>query len=646
MVNPRPLKLRSQIAPAPAGDIAASLPIARVWVDSGVYHLDTPFDYWVPARLDVQAQIGVRVQVEFGKQKHEAIIVNRLESSANEGSLKPVLKIISPVIVATQRSLDLISSVSSRWAGAPFDIVRSAIPPKVASIDSDFAIGVPHGEIPIATPDTCAEFKLPQSLSGTKIRAMWCLPPHVASAFLLAQLAYQRSKFGQVLVVLPDERELLRVHRSLEALGLGDQVRRVDGHLLRSERYRNYLEITQGLRKIALGLRGSIFIPLEPNSTMIVHSEGSEHFYEPRMPSWNVRDVALLRNSQEDISLVFSGYSPCLEVGRLIDSGYLSMISSAQRVAVSAASQIQGELIPSRIFPAIRKDIQLGPVLFLVPAKGYGNAVLCAHCRNIALCDCGGRLLQSASSTPPSCTLCQLNFANWRCKECDGSRIYIASRGIDRFVEELGRSFPNFPIINSAGEHIVSEVDDAPSLVVATPGAEPDTDAGYRAVVIVESLRFLAHSDFRSDERTREQFFSAASKVSTKGHIFIVIDDSHPIVGALARWNPAPMVRRELKQRKELQLPPYSRFIVLEAATKEISMLHTGLLMAQKERRIPENTKISTPRLGASEKSSLSLTCQLGDAEKVVDFIHELQRRRSASHKSLITIRVDPYKLA
>lgn len=644
-MNPRPLTLRSQIASALTGEIASALPIARVWVDTGVFHLDTPFDYWVPERLNDQAHIGVRVQVEFGKHKHEGIIANRRERNANEGSLKPLLKIVSPVRVATATSLDLIAAAARRWAGAPYDIIRSAIPPRVASVESDPAPSAPPDWKPIALLNIKSQYTIPEMLMISGLRAMWCLPAHQRSSFLLAQLAYQRSKLGQVLVVLPDERELVRLHHELQALGLGEHVGRLDGHVARSERYRNYLDITQGFKSIALGLRGSIFTPLQPNSTLIVYSEGSEHLYEPRTPGWNVRDVALLRNAQEGLSLIFAGYSPSLEVGRLIGSEYLTMISSSQKMMISAAPQMQGELIPSRIFSAIRKVINKGPVLFLVPSKGYGNVVLCAHCRNIALCDCGGRLLLSASGSSPSCGLCHWVCENWRCKECDGARIFIGSRGIDRFVEELGRSFPNFAIINSSGEHIVSEVPDSPSIVVATPGAEPETQSGYAGVVIVEALRFLSHSDLRSDERTREQFFNAASKVSPTGHVFICLEDSHPIVNALARWNPAPMVRNELKQRQEVWLPPFSRFILLEASTKEISTLHTGLLMAHKEGRIPEQTRISTPRLVSSEKSSLSLTTQVGDGDAVVDFVHELQRRRSVSRKSLISIRVDPYIL-
>ena len=44
------------------------MPVARISVDVGLAHLDRPFDYLVPARLDADARPGVRVRVRFAGQ--------------------------------------------------------------------------------------------------------------------------------------------------------------------------------------------------------------------------------------------------------------------------------------------------------------------------------------------------------------------------------------------------------------------------------------------------------------------------------------------------------------------------------------------------------------------------------------------------
>ncbi|HEX7404495.1 MAG TPA: hypothetical protein VF307_01060 [Candidatus Nanopelagicaceae bacterium] len=640
MVIPRPLKLRSQLAPAGKEPVASLLPVARVWVDSGVFHLDTPFDYWVPERLSENAVVGVRVQVEFGSSVQEGLVLERLESAPSTGSLKYLLSVLSIHPVATDETIELFRIASRRWAGSPYDIIRSAIPPRVASVDKE-VFPIPQRKV-IKRPKHIA----PRTLTSASVRSYWSLPSSQPSSELLAALVLARTQFGQVLVIAPDERRMLSLEKELLELVASDRIARIDGHSARSERYRNYLRITQGVADIALGLRGGIFTPISASATIIVMGESSELLYEPRAPGWNARDVAVLRALQTPVSLILVGFSPSLEAGRLIDAGWLSMVSSSERRTVVSEAQVQGELLPSAAFGVVRKAIKEGPILFLVPRKGYGNAVLCKKCRNVAMCSCGGRLQQSASGKDPQCVLCLNVYPLWKCQWCQSNEMYIASRGIDRFAEEIGRSFPNIVVINSSGEHIVDSIRAEPALVVATPGSEPTVEGGYAAVLLLEGVRFFGHSDLRSGERAREQFFQAGSLVFSGGTLFVAMDPSHPIVNALTRWNPAPMVRKELQEREELSLPPYFRFITLELDTKEATSLQSGLLKAQSEGRISETVRINGPHDKGNARASISLSAPLDHGEGLVDFVHELQRRRNVSKKNLLALRVDPYSLS
>ena len=641
MVSLRPLKLRSQSAPAGKEVVARELPVARVWVDTGVFHLDTPFDYWVPERLSESAVSGVRVQVEFGSTVHEGLILERLESGKSTGALKHLLAVLSVHAVADRQTMELFRLTARRWAGSAYDVIRSAIPPRVASVDKE--------EFPAIKSFVVKKRSIhivPRSLVVPAVRAFWSLPASQPASQILASLVVARAESGQVLVIVPDERKLCSLEKELLELVDADKIARLDGYSSRSDRYRNYLRVTKGLADIALGLRGAIFTPLSEVATIIVIGESSELLYEPRAPGWNVRDVAILRSMQTQVNLIFTGFSPSLEVGRLIDSGWLLLVSSSERRSVVASAQAQGELLPSMAFGVVRKAIQEGPVLFLVPRKGYGNAVLCKKCRNIANCQCGGRLRQSGKGRDPECVLCLTSYPLWKCQWCQGSEIYIASRGIDRFVEEIGRAFPNVTIINSSGEHIVNSISAESVLVVATPGSEPEVAGGYAAVLLLEGTRFFGHSDLRSSERAREQFFNAASLAFSRGTIFVAMDPSHPIVTALTLWNPAPMVRKELQEREEVALPPYYRFISIELDANEASSLKAGLVRSQHEGRIPEVVGINGPHDLGGEKVRISLTCPLDQAEGLVDFVHEVQRRRNISKKNLLVLRVDPYSLS
>ena len=138
MVAPKLFRLKAEVAPASSGPRASVLPYARVRVDTGVFHLDQLYDYQIPEKLTDMVQVGIRVQLPFGGRETEGIVVERVAAPERAGELKSITKVLSVVSIATSQSLDLIDSVADHFACNPWDVIRSAIPPRVASVDKNF----------------------------------------------------------------------------------------------------------------------------------------------------------------------------------------------------------------------------------------------------------------------------------------------------------------------------------------------------------------------------------------------------------------------------------------------------------------------------------------------------------------------------
>jgi primosomal protein N' (replication factor Y) len=221
----------------------------------------------------------------------------------------------------------------------------------------------------------------------------------------------------------------------------------------------------------------------------------------------------------------------------------------------------------------------------------------------------------------------------------------LAGRGIERAAEEISRAFPNFPVVVSAGDVIKDRIDSKPALVLATPGAQPQVDGGYAAVVILDGLRFFAHTDLRTQERARELFLETSSLISANGSVLLVIEDTHPIVPAIARWNVAPLLKRELSERSELNLPP-SVFSVVLVMDQSIGVqIAIGLKKASLEGRIPHSSRIYGPTEISKGQVKIVIHADKRDAPALTSGVHELQRRRSIAKKELFTLRVEPYSL-
>ncbi|NUT45428.1 MAG: primosomal protein N', partial [Thermoactinospora sp.] len=116
---------------------AERLPVARVAVDNPLPHLDRTFDYLVPQTLDDVARPGVRVRVRFAGKLTDGYLLERAERSDHEGRLTPLERVISPEVVLTPEIAGLARGVADRYAGTLADVLRLAVPPRHARVESE-----------------------------------------------------------------------------------------------------------------------------------------------------------------------------------------------------------------------------------------------------------------------------------------------------------------------------------------------------------------------------------------------------------------------------------------------------------------------------------------------------------------------------
>ncbi len=619
-----PLKLKIQRAPQPAGPAANDLPVASVWVDTGIPTLAEPFSYLIPEKLSSQIRIGSRVQVPF-KDKHlEGIVISRTSLTDDARELKSIYKLLGEFPVASGETLELISLTASYWGGSPYDVIRSAIPPRVASAEKDLTANVAPA---ISNSESAATFHL--------------LPPKLDPISALISLIGTSKVIGTKLVIVPTARDLNRLTAALANSAI--EFTSLDSNLPRADRYRNFLVVSLGGTKLVVGMRAAIFAPIPDLTQIYLHQENSEHYYERRTPYWNTREVAWIRSKISNLDLHLTGYVPSLDVAIDIDKKEILYQAARAKISVVAQASSNGELIPSKIYQQVRKAIVTGPVLFLVPAKGYATAISCAKCRNIALCECGGKLSKSSSKSDPACVICSKKYQNWKCGWCGEARVFLTSRGIERFAEEIGRSFPNQIVIQSTAGDPRDSVSAEPALVISTPGVEPIAEKGYSAVVILQVDRFLSSISSNGVESAYSNFFAASALVGDTGVVALVHDDGAPITSALTIWNPATISKREIEQRISLQLPPISGAVLVLADSAELVRLKSALESAKEESRAPKTLRVYGPTAG--EGAKLTLLVDPIEQLELVSLLREINKRRAISKKPLLAYRVNPYSL-
>ncbi|MET3718754.1 primosomal protein N' [Arthrobacter sp. UYEF21] len=602
----------------PAGPpLAGDLPVARVIVETSLPHLDRPFDYSVPAELDAAAQSGVRVKVRFNGQELTGFIIERTAESDAGHTLVPLQKVISPVAVLTPAVRDLVSAVAARYAGTVSDVLRVAVPSRMARLEKGFLAGavpeeavsdaaVPQEAAPQeAEPDTPAESAAPavEDVSttgwagyrngpafvrhlhdGGSPRAVFSplqgFGPRAWPQLMAEAVAAVRASGRGAIVVVPDYRDLNQLEQALLKLLPADDIARLTADDGPTPRYLNFLRLLAGSAQVAIGTRSAAFAPVRDLGLVACWDDGDDLHIEQRAPYAHARDVLLLRADQDGTACLMAGHARSTELQRLVEAGW-AMPVEAERAFVrrhvprvlNTADSFEQERdplalvarLPGAAWRAAKDGLERGPVLVQVARAGYAPSLVCGTCREPSRCQsCQGPLAlagASGSSAVPQCRWCSTPAPDWQCIHCSGRKLRKGATGVLRTAEELGRAFPGKAVITSSGDHVKARVGSAHALVVATVGAEPVADGGYAAALLLDGDSLLRRENLRAGEDTVRRWFNAAALVrpASDGGLVVITATESVAVGALLRWDPAGYARRELELRRELQLPPAVR---------------------------------------------------------------------------------------
>ena len=580
----------------------------EVLVDTGVFHLEQPFSYFLPEELKELIDVGSLVRVPFKNDLKNGVVLSVKNKS--QAALKPVDSLLTSVRL-TPGFLEFTKKVSERYIANQASIFAAVLPTFTKAISP--SVGSP----------------LMKQTSGSKpTRRLFLLNRSESIESRVVKIVKERKGLN-LLLILPTQKEIEKV---VKALGeMKQEVIEIGSHLTSSQRRKNFELAASAKPAIVIGTRSAILAPMSQIDEIVIADESVEHFQEQKAPYWNVRDMALLRSEHEHASISFVSHSISLELARLVEIGWISSISERKFLGGHRAN-IATE--PNSYHETIRKALKIGPVLVSVTDKGYANTFSCQRCRNLALCKCGGRLIIGRRDKY-SCSICDFQSDQWRCQICQADQVRIVKGGAEKIVEELGKAFPRVAIFTSTGDKAIATLDGSPAIVVSTFGVEPEVSAGYAGAVLLNGEALLNRAFIRAEEELRFRWFKLAAKVRSSGFIYLSLPSSHPLSQALISDNVMRAIRAESSEREAVLLPPSVRIIQVTGEERSISGLRRKLLEQF------DNLEILT----SADNRTIHLKISHQGANALLVSLKALQKYRSASGQDLFSIRVDPYKI-
>jgi len=642
-------------------ELAEVDPVARVAVDLPLAHLDRTFDYAVPAAFAEQAVPGVRVKVRFAGQDVDGYVVGRSADSDHDGRLAPLRRVVSAEPVLTPSVAELCRRLAERYAGVSADVRRLAVPPRHATIEKQPSPPAPPlGSVHLPEDAWAVYPAAPAFLrrlrTGGAPRAVWDAAPGEDWPRLLAQLAAATLAGGRGSVIcVPDYRDVARVDAALRELLGPDQHVTLQAEAGPGPRYRDFLLVSRGARKIVVGTRSAAFAPVHDLGLVVIWDDGDDLHAEPRAPYPHTREVLLERAEIEGCAALVGAFSRSVEAHHLLETGWAREIAAPRAVvrdralvAVPGGDSKRdphggGARVPKEAHDAVRWGLERGPVLVQTPRAGYVLRLACDRCRTPARCAvCAGPLELTGATTPPRCRWCATEVPGWTCGECGGHGLRAPVIGDARTADELGRAFAPVPVVTSSGDRVRATVDAERRIVVATPGAEPVAEEGYAVVVLLDTWLLLARDSLRAAEEALRRWSNAVGLLRPGGRALAVGDPASPALQALVRWDQAGFAGREADERRDARLPPATRVATLRA---EAGALDDALTLLE----LPEDGDVLGPLAplpGAAvteERAVVRVPRAEGAALSAA--LGELQRVRSARKLDPVRIQVDPMEI-
>lgn len=319
----------------------------------------------------------MRVKVRFAGQLVDGWLLERVDTSAHDGRLAYLEKVVSPEPVLAPEVARLARAVADRYAGNLADVLRLAVPPRHARVekescaDPDPADPDPAGGGPTPPPGDDPDPRAgdgldppgaagtnPPGAAGVVPRdAAGAAPPGVdprgwrdypAGPAFLTALADGRApravwsalagedwaaRYADAVaatlaggrgavVVVADARDLDRLDVALTALlGPGRHVT-LSAALGPARRYRAFLAARRGDVPVVIGTRAAMFAPVDRLGLVAIWDDGDDLHAEPRAPYPHAREVLLTRARLADAAALVGGWTRTAEGQLLVETGW------------------------------------------------------------------------------------------------------------------------------------------------------------------------------------------------------------------------------------------------------------------------------------------------------------------------------------
>ncbi len=407
----------------------------------------------------------------------------------------------------------------------------------------------------------------------------------------ISAVQYCLSQNRSAIILLPEISLTPQIAGRFKSV-FGDSIALWHSKLSKSQRSWTWAQICNGTFKVVIGARSAIFAPLKNLGLIVIDEEQEASFRQDSpAPRYHARDVALIRAKYEESVAVLSSATPSLESYHNHLTKKLKYLHLPKRyggakyptVHIVDMLEYQDESGKyDQVISGLLQDkieerlINKEQVLLLQNRRGFSPIIRCGDCSAIRNCPhCDVTISYHLKTNNLLCHFCGFNESkeNKRCHKCDNSNLLYFGTGTQKVESIIKETFPSASIgrldidTSLKGDYMTSVLKSFNNgdldILLGTQMIAKGLDFPNATLVgIINADLGLHLPDFRVGERIFQLIYQASGRSGRRqkqGEVVIqTFSPNNPVIKQAATLNMMKYYKIALKEREELNYPPFS----------------------------------------------------------------------------------------
>ena len=554
------------------------------------------FNYPFTYESDLKLKLGDFVEVPFGKSKSIGVVWDEFEKNSNK-SFK-IKKVINKLDIP---SLNKNTIKFLKWF-SEYNIVPQGMALKLVLLGGkpvrtfeekfyqDFNFKIKENSIQLSSEQKKILNQLNHSIKNFRVHVLQGTTGSGKTFVYFEALKKILKKGHQGLILLPEIGLTNQFEKKfVEFFGFKPAI----WHSSISKKNKEIIWsgiITEKI-KIVIGARSSLFLPFKKLGIIIVDEEHDQSYKQDEGVIYNARDMAISRASFENISINLITAVPSIETYENIKKNKYSVsklekryqdaslpnyeIINMNNVKLEKQSWISKEVIEKAKLHLDKKH----QVLFFLNRRGFSPTAICKSCLNTFSCpNCSINLVYHKNKNNLLCHYC--GFKTILRRDCikEGNCNFIFSGpGVERISEEVKKNFPSKKIEifssdtmnkKNSKDKLDKIINNEIDILIGTQLISKGFHfPNLNCIVVVDiDLSSRAH-DLRVAEKNLHLYHQLSGRAGRAGKpstvYFQTYNTNKKMILDITNKNPDIFLDKEIKIRKQNNLPPFERFISL-----------------------------------------------------------------------------------